>query len=460
MSSHIVYNPDSFANIITIFSVECAIIFGLIFLTLCCCIGNSFTGDKNNKNKNPFNFKKYSSESKIDKTEIKELFDKNNSSLDPKAKIDYFESIKKIICCCSKKSIPSNNLYNTDLDSELDNLEKGLGTKNTIRKQKELEDEKEGLSKEKQDILVNNHEGKPKNKPEETKEFDDSDNPDKNKDKNKDKIYLIWEFNNLDKVTKSSGYLDSEGTDEFDELEEFVNMILKSFKKNYSKVGVLLKISSPGGSAYKFEHAYLNLQRLRDKGVQVIGIVDKMAASGGYMLAMGCDKVICSKYAIIGSVGVIAQLYNWADLSKKVGVEEKTWTTGSHKSLFPMGSSYTEEDVERVNEMIGDTFVIFKDIVEKSRKFTPEQLEQIFKAKTFYGLKALELNMVDQIAMGNEFIEELEQKHNIWICYKEKQSKSLVNSLLYENVKNIGIGLSKYYQHVKTHNQVDNIKLL
>ena len=266
----------------------------------------------------------------------------------------------------------------------------------------------------------------------------------------------------MDKVTKSSGYLDSEGTDEFDELEEFVNMILKSFKKNYSKVGVLLKISSPGGSAYKFEHAYLNLQRLRDKGVQVIGIVDKMAASGGYMLAMGCDKVICSKYAIIGSVGVIAQLYNWADLSKKVGVEEKTWTTGSHKSLFPMGSSYTEEDVERVNEMIGDTFVIFKDIVEKSRKFTPEQLEQIFKAKTFYGLKALELNMVDQIAMGNEFIEELEleQKHNIWICYKEKQSKSLVNSLLYENVKNIGIGLSKYYQHVKTHNQVDNIKLL
>jgi signal peptide peptidase SppA len=250
---------------------------------------------------------------------------------------------------------------------------------------------------------------------------------------------LIYEFNNLDKITKPSTYIEREESDEFDELEEFVNMVINSFVGKYDKVGVLLKISSPGGSAFKFEHAYLNLLRLKEKKIELIGLVDKMAASGGYMLAMACDQVICSRFATIGSVGVIAQLYNWSGLNKKIGLEEKTWTTGTHKNLFPLGSDYTDEDFNKVNEMIMETFEVFKQIVLSNRKFTPEQFEQIIKAKTFHGSQALELNMVDSISMSEDYFESLvEKKYELWICSKEETSKSIVNSLLYDGIKFVG----------------------
>jgi hypothetical protein len=195
------------------------------------------------------------------------------------------------------------------------------------------------------------------------------------------------------------------------------------------------------------------------QGLEILGVGSHPSFGLKKGSVINIEKTVRSILNSIEEAKLMAGINNFT--SATIGVAgNHIYSFNSSGVVSIKNRMITEEDVERVSQMIGDTFVIFKDIVEKSRKFTPEQLEQIFKAKTFYGLKALELNMVDQIAMGYEFVEELELKHNIWICYKEKESKSLVNSLLYENVKNIGIGLSKYYQHVKTHNQVDNIKLL
>lgn len=201
--------------------------------------------------------------------------------------------------------------------------------------------------------------------------------------------------------------------------------------------------------------------RLKNKGIELIGLVDKMAASGGYMLASACDKIVCAKYATIGSIGVIAQLYNWSELSKRVGVEEKTWTTGSHKNPFPIGSTYTEEDNQRMKEMIGETFDIFKTIVMESRKFTCEQMEEIGRAKTFPGFEALKLNMVDCIELSSDYMDNLSQTNNIWICRKEKKSKSLINSLLMDvDLKSIGINLiSKVHNQLMIDKKINSIKL-
>jgi ClpP class serine protease len=186
-----------------------------------------------------------------------------------------------------------------------------------------------------------------------------------------------------------------------------------------------------------------------------------MAASGGYMLAMGCDKVVCSKYAIIGSVGVIAQLYNWSGLNEKLGLEEKTFTTGSHKNPFPMGAPYSQEDTDRMRELIQETFEVFKDIVLGSRKFTPEQIEQITKAKTFHGFQAIGLGMVDELSMGHDYLDNLDkQGHCIWMCSKETKSKSIVNSLFYSSTKNI-IGLvQNSFKNNILDKKVNSVKLL
>lgn len=149
-------------------------------------------------------------------------------------------------------------------------------------------------------------------------------------------------------------------------------------------------------------------------------------------------------------------------LNKKVGLEEKTWTSGSHKNPFPMGSSYTEEDNQRMKEMISETFDIFKSIVMESRKFTSEQMEEIGKAKTFPGFRALELNMVDNLELSSDYMDNLNLTNNIWICSKEKKSKSIISSLLMDmDLKSIGINLiSKVHNKLMIDKKIDNVKLM
>lgn len=440
--TEIQYQTDSISKIISIFAIECAIVFGFFILLLFCGVSKMFnSNDLTAKDK--FVFKKYSSKNKMTKDEIDILYKKESND----EFINSSNSSKTSKSCYSFFTWKKTNISKTNqIENEI---------KNNIKKEKEKDDSKE-----------------------ETKDTYDKSNENINKVKkdiqiekfdiesglNMNKIYIVYEFNNLDKSTNSSVYVKSESGVEFNELEEFVNMIIKSFESKYSQVGVLLKISSPGGVAFKFEHAYLNLLRLRDKKIELVGMVDKMAASGGYMLASACDKIICSRYATIGSVGVIAQMYNWTELNKKIGLEEKTWTTGSHKHPFPTGSSYTDEDNERMKEMIGETFDIFKSIINESRKFTPIQLEQILKAKTFSGFEAIQLNMVDELELSTDYIDKLATFTNVWICTKEDKSMSFITNLLSDNTKMLIPNIIEKIHNKLTSNIVDkkisSIKLM
>lgn len=491
--TEVIYYSDSISKTVAVFAIECAIVVGFIILLMFCCTGKVLgSGDMTTKNKDSYIFKKYSSKNKISLEQIENLYKhdaietKDKTKNKTKEKNDKQTNINKtndktigrklyeLMFVSSKsdgdKIYPSSNSNSKKTiinpNTECDEKEE---IKNDEIKLEEIAS-KEIASKEivSEEIVVE------KIVKEESKITDNVDNltilsdnttksnePDIEKGLNVNKIYLVYEFNNLDKMTNPASYVESDVIDEFDELEEFVNMVIKSFETKYNKVGILLKISSPGGSAFKFEHAYLNLLRLKDKGIELVGLVDKMAASGGYMLASACDKIICAKYATIGSIGVIAQLYNWSELSKKVGFEEKTWTTGSHKNPFPVGSSYTEEDNLRMKEMIDETFDIFKSIVVESRKFSSEQMEEIGKAKTFPGFKAFELNMVDNLELSSDYMDNLSLTNNIWICSKEKKSKSLVSSLLMDmDLKSYGINLiSKVYNKLMIDKKINSVKL-
>lgn len=449
--SEVIYYSDSISKIVTVFAIECAIVVGFILLLIFCCFSKMccYGGDYTD-NKDIFMFKKYSSTNKISTFQIETLYkqDKHISK----------DKDKSIIIKLWEYMLKNTNISREKIhDDKIHPDSKLLNPLND-----------EFVTHDK----INSEETKENNKIDETDKYNESKtiNDIKNSttiyndidiEHGLNKIYLIYEFNNLDKMINPSSYIESNVVDEFDELEEFVNMVIKSFENKYSQIGILLKISSPGGSAFKFEHAYLNLLRLKDKGIELIGLVDKMAASGGYMLASACDKIICAKYATIGSVGVIAQLYNWSELSKKVGLEEKTWTTGSHKNPFPTGSTYTEEDNKRMEEMIDETFNIFKSIVIESRKFTPEQMEEICKAKTFPGFTAYKLNMVDKLELTSDYIDRLSTTNDIWICTREKKSKSIINTLLMENLKLIGIDFIKSLNsHLLVDKKINGIKLI
>ena len=499
--TQVIYYSNSIGKTISVFAIECAIIFSFIILLMFCCTlicsSNTTLTDKNNK----FIFKKYSSKYKIPKEQIDLLYiddintqnnqksntsntsnttnttnttkTSNTSNITQKSNTNFFEKIKlfNLNCFKSKNQISLEETKNKETKDEetKDEETKDEETKDGETKDEETKDgeTKDGETKDgetKDEETKDSQELKTIEEISDTKENTDLDKQvltDIESGVFKNKIYIVYEFNNLDKTMKASRYIESDGEDEFDKLEEFVNTIIKSFDTKYDQIGVLLKISSPGGVAYKFEHAYLNLLRLRDKKIELIGMIDKMAASGGYMLASACDKIICSRYATIGSVGVLAQMYNWSELSKKIGMEEKTWTTGSHKIPFPSGSSYTLEDDLRMKDMINETFDIFKSIVMKARNLTPEQEEQIMMAKTFPGFRAYELNMVDELEISSDYMDRLGISNNIWICEEETKPYSFVNSLLIKNIPAITIGLiERNYNSLLVDKKINNIKLL
>ncbi len=214
-------------------------------------------------------------------------------------------------------------------------------------------------------------------------------------------------------------------------FDVFVGTMISAFKDKSSNIEILLKISSPGGSAHKFELAYSNLMRLKSKGFKVTALVDTMCASGGYMLACCCDKIVCSEYAQIGSVGVIIKINNYAKLADKVGVEEKVFVTGTHKDLFPNGSPYTIEDEAKVRERLNDTFNAFKTIVIKHRKIEESDYDSIMNGKVFYAHMALKLNLIDEISYSKQYLDNLD-KDDIYIVTPIDSSygSSSVSSLL------------------------------
>jgi signal peptide peptidase SppA len=248
------------------------------------------------------------------------------------------------------------------------------------------------------------------------------------------KKYIMYKFNNLNDEKKglNMGLISSSGnrTDPFNNLEIFVNIVLKTC--NSKNTEILLHISSPGGVAYKFEKLYTSVKRLSDVGFKITALIDDICASGGYMLACACDKIVCSKYSQIGSVGVIAEVVNYHELSKKVGLDIKTFKTGKYKDGFPSGEPYTDEDIDKMNMMMFDTLEVFSDIVKSARGFSVEQMEEILSAKVWYGTKALEKKLIDEISLSEDYLNKLESDGEIFIIVpkNDKAKTSLLSTIM------------------------------
>lgn len=250
------------------------------------------------------------------------------------------------------------------------------------------------------------------------------------------KIYLMYTFDNLNESSKSKkskksmySKISNDIDDPFDDLESFVQLVLKTFDPNITII--LLKIASPGGYAYKFELAYTHLTLLRKAGFNIIALIDDICASGGYMLASACNKIICSEYSTIGSVGVVASMYNYHELIKKIGIIEKTLTTGPYKRTFPTGEQLEQEHIDKTNEGIMESLDIFKSMVKKGRSLTDQEMDEILSAKCWHGEKALEKKLVDEISSSIEYLDNLIANNNIvFVVNRKNYSTSLINSIL------------------------------
>jgi len=184
---------------------------------------------------------------------------------------------------------------------------------------------------------------------------------------------------------------------------------------------VLLKLESPGGVVHGYGLAASQLDRLKNAGLKVTASVDKVAASGGYMMACVADKIISAPFAIIGSIGVVAQLPNINKLLKRFDVDIEQHTAGDYKRTLTVLGENTEQGRNKFKQDLEDTHVLFKDFVQSHRQNL--DIEKVSTGEHWYGLQALDLNLVDEIKTSDDFIlENVDSYRVLKMEYKIKQN--------------------------------------
>ena len=290
----------------------------------------------------------------------------------------------------SKKSKSEGNLVVTNVNEELDNLENNI-KKNILNK----------------------------------KDFKNFIKDKKKNNKIAEKKLFILDFKGNIKAS------------EIVSLRREISGILLSYKKGDE---VILRLENSGGTVHEHGLAASQLKRIKDKKIPLTICVDKVAASGGYMMACVANKIVSSPFAIIGSIGVLAQVPNFNKLLKNKGIDFEQHTAGNYKRTVTMFGKNTEKDRKKLGEQLEDIHLLFKDFIVSQRKNI--DIEKVATGEYWYGKSALKLNLIDEIMTSDEYILSIKDKFNIFhIKYKpvtsfadkiSKVSSNIVNKLFYK----------------------------
>jgi len=229
-------------------------------------------------------------------------------------------------------------------------------------------------------------------------------------------------------------------------LKEEISAILKSETKCQELV---LRLESPGGTVIGYGLCAAQLQRLRDAGIKITACVDKVAASGGYMMACVCNKIVSSPFAIIGSIGVVAAIPNFHKILKKNDVDYELHTAGEYKRTITMFGETTPAGRKKFKEHLEEIHVLFKDHI---KKFRPKlNMKKIATGETWEGIKALEVGLVDEISTSDEYLLNLSKKHEIFeISYITKQNlQDRFSGFISSSISKIIISLESFFEKNK-----------
>lgn len=176
---------------------------------------------------------------------------------------------------------------------------------------------------------------------------------------------------------------------------------------------MVIRLESPGGVVHGYGLAAAQIVRLRDAGFHVTVCVDKVAASGGYMMACVANEIIASPFAILGSIGVVAQIPNFNRLLREKNVDFELYTAGTYKRTVTMFGENTAEGKEKFKQELQETHELFKYFVEKYR---PQlNIEQVATGEHWYGETAATLNIVDQLQTSDTVILNLIAEHDVYL---------------------------------------------
>lgn len=190
---------------------------------------------------------------------------------------------------------------------------------------------------------------------------------------------------------------------------------------------VLLRLESPGGIVHGYGLAASQLNRLKQHGIKLTIAVDKVAASGGYMMACVADKIVSAPFAIIGSIGVVAQIPNVHRLLKKHDVDVELMTAGEYKRTLTIFGENTEKGKQKFQQELDETHLLFKQFIAQNRPHL--NMEQVATGEHWFGQQALALQLVDEISTSDDLILQYLKEKTV-LAVKYKQKKTLMEKLI------------------------------
>lgn len=228
-----------------------------------------------------------------------------------------------------------------------------------------------------------------------------------------------------------------EGDIKASEIESLRQTITAVLMVATFKDKIFLRLESAGGMIHAYGLAASELQRIKSKGIPFIVSVDKVAASGGYLMAAVAPTILAAPFAILGSIGVLAQLPNFYRALQHHHIDFEQLTAGEYKRTLSMFGKNTEEGRKKLQEEIEEAHSLFKDFVHEHR---PQlDIDKIATGEHWYGQKAKELHLIDEIKTSDDYLLEASTHSDVYeVYYTIKKTwtdkiSSLVKATLFQN---------------------------
>ena len=166
--------------------------------------------------------------------------------------------------------------------------------------------------------------------------------------------------------------------------------------------GILMEVNTPGGGVYESAEIARELAKIKELGIPMYVSMKNMAASGGYYISAGADKIFATDETITGSIGVIMSGLNYAGLFEKLGIEDNTYKSGALKDVGSSTREPTEADKEVLQTYVDNAYGRFVKIVAEGRGMTEEAVRKIADGRIYDGQQAVSVGLVDEIGFPED----------------------------------------------------------
>lgn len=184
---------------------------------------------------------------------------------------------------------------------------------------------------------------------------------------------------------------------------------------------VVVRLESSGGSVNAYGLAASQLARLKDRQIPLTVAVDKVAASGGYLMACVANRIVAAPFAVVGSIGVISQVPNFNRLLKRHDIDYEEITAGEFKRTLSIFAENTEKGRQKFIEQIEDVHTTFKEFLQQNR--AQVEIGEVATGEYWYGKRAVALKLVDELQTSDDYLFAASASADVYeVTYKPKET--------------------------------------